>query len=363
MAPPRPGAVPLTFYRSNLIDIEPWSTAWENNDQQRFFGIHDEWHDLSEFDFFVKRLMKVPGTIHPIAFHTRAIDPRILFEADNQYYEINIMDGCLVRYGAGFSSADDFLARLPRLQRVVEKFPRNCEKLYGDTAREQERLAEAAYENLSDFPRCRRLDLDPWSTDWENNDQQYFFEVRARWHNLSELDFFVKRLMKVPGTILPIAFYTHAIDPCVLFEADGEYYEIDLMHCRLVRYGVEFASADDFLEQLPLLRGAVERFPKHSDELYGATWREQRRLTAAAYKNRDKSSLPPSPHLSGSGLPSALAYTYPPRTSGLATQILGTFRPDTFIFLSIAQGSNSAVVLTSHTRPTELRFAELALVA
>ncbi|KAJ7182059.1 hypothetical protein C8R46DRAFT_1210590 [Mycena filopes] len=35
-------AVPLTFHRSSRLDLDPWSTAWETNDQQPFFQIDDE---------------------------------------------------------------------------------------------------------------------------------------------------------------------------------------------------------------------------------------------------------------------------------------------------------------------------------
>ncbi|KAJ7187062.1 hypothetical protein C8R46DRAFT_283614 [Mycena filopes] len=113
-----------SFHRTTLNVVYPWSTAWEDFGSPRLFEVHDTWHNLSEFDFLVKIALKIPGRIYPIAFETDCHEPRLLIRGDEDYYELDMMQCLLVRYGAGFSSADGFLAQLPLLSGVGEDFRR-----------------------------------------------------------------------------------------------------------------------------------------------------------------------------------------------------------------------------------------------
>ncbi|KAJ7780018.1 hypothetical protein B0H16DRAFT_729728 [Mycena metata] len=140
--PPRPD-IYANFHRTTL-PIAPWSTAWEICDNILFFTTSFMWHDLSEYDFFVKRVMQVRGPARPIAFLPDMPEADILFEAGGEYYEIDTMECRQVRYGGGFTSPDEFLRRLPHLEGLVEEFPDSTDDLYAEVCREQQRLSEAA---------------------------------------------------------------------------------------------------------------------------------------------------------------------------------------------------------------------------
>ncbi|KAJ7022176.1 hypothetical protein C8F04DRAFT_1272889 [Mycena alexandri] len=144
--PPRPDIYP-NFHRTTL-PIAPWSTAWEICGNIRFFTPSFVWHDLSEFNFFVKRVMQISGPTRPIAFLPEMPDADILFEAGGEYYEVDTVECRHVRYGGGFTSPDEFLRRLPRLKGLVEEFPDSTDDLYAEVCREQQRLKEAAAQKL-----------------------------------------------------------------------------------------------------------------------------------------------------------------------------------------------------------------------
>ncbi|KAJ6619214.1 hypothetical protein B0H10DRAFT_2217073 [Mycena sp. CBHHK59/15] len=124
-----------------------------------------------------------------------------------------------------------------------------------------------------------------FSCDWNKYSDTTFFLVPLEWHNLSEIDFCVKRLLKVQGTIHPLA-YLRMTDPCILFEADGQYYYINCCNDFLVRYGREFVSDDDFLTRRLQIKSVVEEFPLHSNQQYAAVCEEQRALEQKASQKR-----------------------------------------------------------------------------
>ncbi|KAJ7303078.1 hypothetical protein DFH08DRAFT_904299 [Mycena albidolilacea] len=131
-----------------------------------------------------------------------------------------------------------------------------------------------------------KLDLHPFSCDWEKWHHQLFLDVHPMWYDLTAMEFFVKRVAKVTGTIRPLA-YLPGVDPCVAFEAAGKYYYLNTASDYLERFGGEFDSHDDFLTaftRYPPIKGAVHQFPDDTEELYAAVWKEQDRRAARAAK-------------------------------------------------------------------------------
>ncbi|KAJ7051820.1 hypothetical protein C8F01DRAFT_1376655 [Mycena amicta] len=110
-------------------------------------------------------------------------------------------------------------------------------------------------------------------------------EVSLGWHDLSEMEFYVRRVAKVRGTIHPLA-YVDGVEACVAFEAAGLYYYLNTAAQFLEHFG-RFRSHDDFLRGLsaePRIRGAVHQFPEHIVEVYAAVCKEQKRRAAKAEK-------------------------------------------------------------------------------
>ncbi|KAJ7062243.1 hypothetical protein C8F01DRAFT_1368873 [Mycena amicta] len=136
-------------------------------------------------------------------------------------------------------------------------------------------------------PYRTTLNLHPYSCDWDNWDHYEFFDVQADWYDLSEMEFFVKRLTKVPDTIRPLAFI-ETLYPCLAFEAAGKYYWLDTTSSYLERFGGGWLSHDAFLAafirtQPPVLKGEVYNFPDETDHLFVAVSREQQRRAAKAF--------------------------------------------------------------------------------
>ncbi|KAJ7510822.1 hypothetical protein B0H11DRAFT_2269348 [Mycena galericulata] len=166
------------------------------------------------------------------------------------------------------------------------------------TRRKRERFAE---------PYRTTLNLHPYSCDWENWQHHPFLDVHPMWYDLTMMEFFVRRVAKVTGTIRPLA-YLPGVDPCVAFEAAGKYYYLNTASDYLERFGGGFSSHDAFLVTLtwdPPIKGAVHQFPDDTEELYAAVWKEQNRRKAKAAKTLSSDSLHPSlPSASSSTLPS-----------------------------------------------------------
>ncbi|KAJ7152398.1 hypothetical protein C8R46DRAFT_1302736 [Mycena filopes] len=143
---PGPGEMSRAIQLLSLdIDITPWSTAWEIYEQPGFFMADPSCLDLSDFEFYTRALM-LPGPVLPIAFEGDYPEPCVLLQGGQEYYQVDTLNCCLVRYGGGFSSADSFLARLSFLHGVTEDFPDALDDLYGRARQEQERLDKAARE-------------------------------------------------------------------------------------------------------------------------------------------------------------------------------------------------------------------------
>ncbi|KAJ7026364.1 hypothetical protein C8F04DRAFT_1190567 [Mycena alexandri] len=146
-----------------------------------------------------------------------------------------------------------------------------------ETRRKRERFAE---------PYRTNLDLDPFSCDWEKWNRS-FLHIHWEWHDLSMMEFYVKRVAKVPGTIRPLAFVPDFPDPCIAFEAAGKYYYLNTAAAYLDRFGSDFESHDEFLAGLvrdPPIQGARHEFPDDTDDLYAAVCVEQQRKVAKAVK-------------------------------------------------------------------------------
>ncbi|KAJ7051805.1 hypothetical protein C8F01DRAFT_638262 [Mycena amicta] len=126
---------------------------------------------------------------------------------------------------------------------------------------------------------CRTdLDIHPFSSDWDNWQHPSFMEVSLGWHDLSEMEFYVKRVGKVPGTIRPLAYYPELPVPCIAFEAAGKYYFLNTAADYLERFGGSFRSHDDFLAAFtedPPLRGARQEFCRDVMELFREVCEEQ----------------------------------------------------------------------------------------
>ncbi|KAJ7062252.1 hypothetical protein C8F01DRAFT_1368879 [Mycena amicta] len=95
-------------------------------------------------------------------------------------------------------------------------------------------------------PYCSKLDLRPFSCDWDSWSHYGFLDVNHGWYDLSEMEFFVRRVAKVPGTIRPLAFLD-GVDPCIAFEADSKYYWLNTASSYLESFGGDFSSHDAFL--------------------------------------------------------------------------------------------------------------------
>lgn len=109
------------------------------------------------------------------------------------------------------------------------------------------------------------------------------------------MEFLVKRVAKVPGTIRPLAFVPNVPDPLVVFEAAGKYYYLNTAAAYLDRFGGDFESHDDFLGAFirdPPIQGARHEFPDDTDDLYAAVCREQQRKAAKAAKAVKTPDLP-----------------------------------------------------------------------
>ncbi|KAF8139446.1 hypothetical protein K438DRAFT_2030561 [Mycena galopus ATCC 62051] len=136
-----------------------------------------------------------------------------------------------------------------------------------------------------------KIDLGLFSCDWENNLAGDFFAVTSFWHDLTEMDFFLRRIFKIPGPIRPLAFLDY-YEPCILFEASGEYCYLDTgSNDYLIHYGHAFASPDEFLTAFihrhTPLEGTVYEFPEDVEDLYGVVSEEQvHRRREAAEKAR-----------------------------------------------------------------------------
>ncbi|KAJ7204736.1 hypothetical protein GGX14DRAFT_646032 [Mycena pura] len=140
-----------------------------------------------------------------------------------------------------------------------------------------------------DFYRTN-INITPLSCDWENFVPWDCFDVEDGWHDLSEVDFFVKRVAKVQGEIRPLAFLPFH-DPCIAFEAGGKYYFLNTATSYLDDFGGDYASDDDFLKALldPHVEGTRFIFEEGTDDLYKAVDKEQRRRAKAAEKLAKKS--------------------------------------------------------------------------
>ncbi|KAF8171217.1 hypothetical protein K438DRAFT_2024108 [Mycena galopus ATCC 62051] len=149
---------------------------------------------------------------------------------------------------------------------------------------------EVGYQIVEKYPRASfyrtKRDLRPYSCAWKEFSDWRFFCIHPQWHDLTDMEFFIKRLCKVPGTIRPLAFLPLP-DACIAFAADGKYFYLDTCKDFLERFGGRFASDDEFLEAFtrrPRITGKVFRFPDDTDRLYWAVWdeQEQRKQAAAA---------------------------------------------------------------------------------
>ncbi|KAJ7688558.1 hypothetical protein B0H17DRAFT_1068045 [Mycena rosella] len=130
------------FHRTHVKIPGGWSSNWPNYYDWTFFVVPPGWYDVTPAESYIKYLMKVQGTIRPLAFK-ELIEPCILFEAGGSYYCINVIGEYLVRYGADFSSADDFLARHHRVKCVVEQFPEDRDEEWCALDERQRALAKA----------------------------------------------------------------------------------------------------------------------------------------------------------------------------------------------------------------------------
>ncbi|KAJ7222273.1 hypothetical protein GGX14DRAFT_428365 [Mycena pura] len=160
------------------------------------------------------------------------------------------------------------------LQTSTSAQPANKKK----TRRKRERFAEL-YRT--------KLDLNLCSCDWEDWHDHTFLEVPPEWHDLTLIEFFVKRVAKVPGIIRPLAYVPDVPDACVAFEAAGKYYYLNTAADYLERFGGGFFSHDDFLAAFtrdPPIKGVMHQFPPDIDELYAAVCKEQKRRMAKAAK-------------------------------------------------------------------------------
>ncbi|KAF7368107.1 hypothetical protein MSAN_00876900 [Mycena sanguinolenta] len=119
----------LDCYRTE-IDIDPLS-----------------WYDLSEVEFFVQRVMKIQGTIRPLAFLPESQYLCIVFEAGSNYYSLDTCNDCWKDFGGDFASDDEFLVAFTGPARVSGKkyyFPDDTNELYAAVCEEQQKAVKKA---------------------------------------------------------------------------------------------------------------------------------------------------------------------------------------------------------------------------
>ncbi|KAJ6484076.1 TAP-like protein-domain-containing protein [Mycena sanguinolenta] len=141
-------------------------------------------------------------------------------------------------------------------------------------------MADARAETMSfyaDFHRTN-LDIDPLSCDWENFIFRRLFTVRPDWHDLTELEFLVTHLAKVPGKIRPLA-YLPVQQPCLVFEAGGKYHFLNGAMDYVESFNGNFASDNDFLlaatKRPETISGTKHWLPDDLDASYAAVGKEQ----------------------------------------------------------------------------------------
>ncbi|KAJ6505354.1 hypothetical protein C8R45DRAFT_547921 [Mycena sanguinolenta] len=137
----------------------------------------------------------------------------------------------------------------------------------------------------ADFYRTN-INIEPFSCAWEEFPVQSFFSVTERWHDLTEMDFFVRRVARLRGKIRPLAFLP-VCEPCVVFAMTGKYYYLDTGESYLEQFGKGWTSDDEFLAEFTsgsLFEGAKFFFSNDTDELYAKVCLEQRRRKRAAEK-------------------------------------------------------------------------------
>ncbi|KAJ7062229.1 hypothetical protein C8F01DRAFT_127054 [Mycena amicta] len=135
------------LYRTTL-DLHPYSCEWESWEHRRFLDVNSDWHDLSDMEFFVRRVGNVFGTIRPLAF-LKAVQPCVAFEVASRYYWLNTKSNFLERFGGRWRSHDAFLAALtstqpPVLKGAVHEFPPDVDVMYAVVCKEQKRKRRAA---------------------------------------------------------------------------------------------------------------------------------------------------------------------------------------------------------------------------
>ncbi|KAF8171232.1 hypothetical protein K438DRAFT_2024116 [Mycena galopus ATCC 62051] len=155
-------------------------------------------------------------------------------------------------------------------------------------------VKKVGYQMVEKYPRDSlyrtKLDLHPYSCEWEKFLDWRFFYISPEWHDLASMEFFIQRVCKIRGTIRPLAFLP-VPGACIAFKAGGKYYYLDTCKDFLERFDGKFASDDEFLAEFTRRRitGKVYRFPDDMDKLFMAVWEEQeQRKRAAAEKLKGK---------------------------------------------------------------------------
>ncbi|KAJ6573460.1 hypothetical protein DFH09DRAFT_1151904 [Mycena vulgaris] len=90
---------------------EWYSCNWIECTDSHFLRIAEGWHDLSPARAIITHGFGVTGTIRPLAF-CEATEPVLLFAADGSYFLYEGAPETLIRFGADFTSDEDFLARV-----------------------------------------------------------------------------------------------------------------------------------------------------------------------------------------------------------------------------------------------------------
>ncbi|KAJ6447598.1 hypothetical protein C8R45DRAFT_1047486 [Mycena sanguinolenta] len=140
-----------------------------------------------------------------------------------------------------------------------------------------------------------KLDIGPFTCDWQNFPFSHFFTASREWHGLSEMEFCVESVLEIQGTIRPLAFLP-VQDPCIVFKAGGNYYYLETCTGYVEDFGGDFASDDDFLAVFshpPFVTGKRYWFPetankkRRTNKVYAVVRRNSTR-TLERSRGRDK---------------------------------------------------------------------------
>ncbi|KAJ6471221.1 hypothetical protein C8R47DRAFT_1147534 [Mycena vitilis] len=147
-------------------------------------------------------------------------------------------------------------------------------------------LAEAQKTAHNEFTKnCQEIAAPlsaSFSCDWKNWDCLDFFEVPPTWTNMTEAEFVLNVLHKLPKPIIPLAFLPGNDEAHFAFEGGGNYYYYYGSNGEVWHYlPDQFSSREDFVRRLITDGKYVAKETPHNDAVMEKTDDEQRAAARA----------------------------------------------------------------------------------